>query len=74
VTGLGKLLVIFGGIVMAVGIVVILAGKANLPLGRLPGDITYRGKNTVFYFPIVTCIVISVILSLIMWIANRFTR
>jgi hypothetical protein len=74
VTGLGKLLVIFGGIVMAVGIVVILAGKANLPLGRLPGDITYRGKNTVFYFPIVTCIVISIILSLIMWIANRFTR
>jgi hypothetical protein len=74
VTGLGKLLIVFGGIVMIIGVIVILAGKTNLPLGRLPGDITYRGKNTVFYFPIVTCIVISVLLSLIMWLVNRFSR
>lgn len=73
-TGLGKLLIVFGGIVMIIGVIVILAGKTNLPLGRLPGDITYRGKNTVFYFPIVTCIVISVLLSLIMWLVNRFSR
>jgi DUF2905 family protein len=74
VTGLGKLLIGFGAIVMAVGVIVVLAERANLPLGRLPGDIAYRGKNTAFYFPIVTCIVISVILSLIMWIVNRFSR
>jgi hypothetical protein len=74
VTGLGKLLIIFGGIMIVAGVVVVLAGKANLPLGRLPGDISYRGKNTTFYFPIVTCILLSVILSVIMWIVNRFSR
>jgi hypothetical protein len=74
VTGLGKLLIVVGAITIVTGLIVILAGKTNLPLGRLPGDISYRGKNTSFYFPIVTCIVISVILSVIMWIVNRFSR
>ena len=73
-TGLGKALIAFGGVIIAVGVIVVLAGKANIPLGRLPGDISYRGKNTAFYFPIVTCIVISVVLSLIMWLVNRFSR
>ena len=68
---LGKLLILFGGVLVVVGIVVVLAGRANLPLGRLPGDIVYRGKNTSFYFPIVTCIVLSVLLSLVMWIIGR---
>lgn len=72
--GLGRLLVVAGAILLIAGVVVILAGKANIPLGRLPGDISYRGKNTTFYFPIMTCIVISIILSLIMWIVNRFSR
>jgi hypothetical protein len=74
VTGLGKLLIVFGGIMIVVGLIVILAGKANLPLGRIPGDITYRGKNTTIYFPLVTCIVLSIVLSLIMWLINRFSR
>jgi hypothetical protein len=74
VTGLGKALIAFGGLMIAVGVIVVLAGKVNIPLGRLPGDISYRGKNTAFYFPIVTCIVISVVLSLIMWLVNRFSR
>jgi hypothetical protein len=74
VTGLGKVLIVFGGILMVAGLIVILAGKANLPLGRLPGDITYRGKNSTFYFPLVTCIVLSVVLSLILWIVGRFSR
>ena len=68
---LGKLLIFFGGALVLVGIVIVLAGRANLPLGRLPGDIVYRGKNTSFYFPIVTCIVISVLLSLVMWIVGK---
>ncbi len=63
-TDLGKLLLVLGGVIVLVGAALMLAGRFNLPLGRLPGDITYRGKNTVFYFPIVTCIVISVVLSL----------
>jgi hypothetical protein len=73
-TGLGKLLV-FGGVVMiGLGLIVMLAGRSNLPIGRLPGDIVYRGKNTSFYFPIVTCVVLSIVLSLIMWIVGRFSR
>ena len=65
--GLGVLLVL-------AGLVVLLAGRAHVPLGRLPGDIVYRGKNTSFYFPIVTCIVLSILLSLVMWVVGRFGR
>lgn len=70
-TSLGKLLILFGGVMVLLGIIVMLAGRTNLPLGRLPGDIVYRGKHTSFYFPIVTCIVLSVVLSFIMWIIGR---
>ena len=70
-TDLGKILVLLGGIIVVVGAVLLLAGKLNLPLGRLPGDITVRGKNSVFYFPIVTCLLISVVLSLIFWLFGR---
>ena len=66
-TDLGKLLLVVGGVIFLVGAVLLLAGKLNLPLGRLPGDIVYRGKNTVFYFPIVTCI----LLSLLFWLFRR---
>jgi len=68
---LGRMLVIVGAIILVVGLIFILAGKANLPIGRLPGDIIYRGKNTTFYFPLVTCIVLSIIFSLIMYLVNR---
>ena len=49
-----------------------LAGRAGLPLGRLPGDFVYRGKHTTVYFPLVTCIVISVVLTLIFYVISRF--
>src|ERR1700682_525746 len=70
-TDLGKLLLALGAVIALVGVVLILAGKFNLPIGRLPGDIVYRGKNTVFYFPLVTCLVISILLSLVLWLINR---
>jgi hypothetical protein len=73
-TDLGKLLLLLGGVIVVIGAVLLLAGKLNLPLGRLPGDIHYRGKNTTFYFPIVTCILVSVILSLIFWLFGRGHR
>ena len=73
-TDLGKLLLVVGGVIFLLGAVLLLAGKLNLPLGRLPGDIVYRGKNSVFYFPIVTCIVISVVLSLVLWLFGRGHR
>lgn len=71
---LGKALLLLGGIIVVVGAALLLAGKLNLPLGRLPGDIVYRGKNSVFYFPIVTCILVSVVLSLILWLFGRGHR
>jgi len=71
---LGKALLVLGGVIFLAGCVLLLAGKLHLPLGRLPGDIVYRGKNSVFYFPIVTCILISVVLSLIMWLFGRGSR
>lgn len=49
-------------------------GKLPFRLGRLPGDISYKSEHTSFYFPIVTCIVISVALSLIAWLINYFRR
>jgi hypothetical protein len=63
-----------GGFVVLVGLVVVLLGKTGLPLGRLPGDIVYRGKNTVFYFPLATSILLSVALSLVLYAVSRFRR
>ena len=73
-TDLGKVLVVVGGLLVAVGVVVMLLGKSHLPLGRLPGDIVYRGKNTVFYFPLATSIVLSVVLTLVLALISRFRR
>jgi hypothetical protein len=71
---LGRTLVLVGGLLLVVGLVLILAGKINLPIGRLPGDIVVRGKNSTFYFPLMTSIVLSVILSLVLWVVNRMRR
>jgi Protein of unknown function (DUF2905) len=68
---LGKLLLVLGGVIILIGAALLLAGRFNLPLGRLPGDITYRGKNTVVYFPLATSIIVSIVLSLILWLVNR---
>ena len=68
---IGRTLVFVGGLVLVIGLVLILAGKTNLPIGRLPGDLVYRGKNTTFYFPIMTSILLSVILSLVLYFVNR---
>ena len=60
---LGKILVLFGAILVVAGIAMMLLGRMNLPLGRLPGDFLYRGKNTTVYFPLATSVVVSVVLS-----------
>jgi DUF2905 family protein len=69
--GLGRMLILVGGSILIVGVVLTLAGKAHLPLGRLPGDISYRGKNVTFYFPLATSILLSIVLSLIFWFLGR---
>lgn len=68
---LGKLLVGLGGILVVAGIVVILLGKMNVPLGRLPGDFLIRGKNATFYFPLATSIVVSLLLSAILYLIRK---
>jgi fumarate reductase subunit D len=68
---LGRLLIVAGLALAALGVVVLLINKLDLPIGRLPGDIVYRGRNTTFYFPWVSCLIISVILTLILWVVNR---
>ena len=68
---LGKLLLLVGGIIVVLGAALLLAGRLHVPVGRLPGDIVYRGKRTVFYFPLATSILLSIILSLIFWLIGR---
>jgi hypothetical protein len=74
VTDLGKTLVFVGILIAATGLVLLLLGKTNLPLGRLPGDIVYRGKNTTFYFPLATSILVSVVLSAVLYLLGRMRR
>jgi hypothetical protein len=68
---LGKLLLFFGVILVVAGLALIVFGRMNIPLGRLPGDIVYRGKNTTFYFPLATSILLSVVLSLVLYFIGR---
>ena len=68
---LGRTLITLGLILVAAGVLLTFAGRLPFKLGRLPGDIVYRGKNTTFYFPLVTSILLSVILSLVLYFVNR---
>jgi Protein of unknown function (DUF2905) len=70
----GKLLLIVGVVFAAAGILLILFGRANLPLGRLPGDFIYRRKNTTFYFPLATSILVSIVLSVVLYLLGRWKR
>ena len=70
-TEIGKMLLGLGLVILAVGLVLMLLGRTNLPIGRLPGDILYRGKHTTFYFPLATSIVVSVVLSLVLYLVGR---
>jgi hypothetical protein len=70
----GKMLIVLGCMMVVVGLGVIVLGRLNLPLGRLPGDIVYRGKRTTFYLPLATSIVVSVVLSIVMYLVGRWRR
>ena len=71
---LGKILIVFGAVLLLVGIVVVFLARTNLPIGRLPGDFLYRGKNTTFYFPLATCVLLSVILSVLFYVIGRLRK
>jgi hypothetical protein len=65
--GIGRTLIFLGIALVVIGVLLTLGVR----IGRLPGDIEIRGKNSVFYFPVVTCIIVSLVLSLVMWLGRR---
>jgi hypothetical protein len=65
--GLAILLAIVGGLLL-------IAGRAGMPLGRLPGDFAFRGKNVRVYFPLATSILVSVILTILLYLFSKFRR
>jgi hypothetical protein len=72
---LGKFLVIAGVLLVAVGLFMMTGSRFSFfGLGRLPGDIAYKGKNVQFYFPIVTCLVLSAVLTLVVWVISLLTK
>jgi hypothetical protein len=71
---LGRILIGIGLLLVVCGVLVLLLGKTGLPLGRLPGDLTSRGKHTTVYFPLGTSILISAVLSLIFWVLSRWRK
>ncbi len=71
---MGRILVMLGVALVVIGGIVMLLGRTGLPLGRLPGDILYRGKNTTFYFPLATSILFCVVLSIVLLVIGRMRR
>jgi hypothetical protein len=68
---LGRMLILMGLVLVAAGFLITVGGRLPLRLGRLPGDLSFHGKNSSFYFPITTCILLSLLLSLVMWIMRK---
>jgi len=68
---MGRAFIAIGIVLVVVGLVLTFGEKLPVRLGRLPGDIVVRGKNTTFYFPLVTSLLLSVLLSFVMWLFSR---
>lgn len=60
-----------GALLFAIGLLLWIGERSPLRIGRLPGDVVMRGKSGVFYFPLVTCLLLSLLGSLLLWILNR---
>lgn len=71
---LGRMLLLLGAILIALGAFFYFGGRLPFRLGQLPGDIVHRGEHTTFYFPIVTCLLVSIALTLLFWLFNQFRR
>jgi hypothetical protein len=74
VSELGKLLLGVGGLLVLIGVVLLLAARFGIPLGRLPGDFAYRGKTVSVFFPLGTSILISIVLSILFYVFSRWHR
>ncbi len=68
---LGRTLIAIGVILIIAGFLITLGARLPFRIGRLPGDIVIRGRNSVFYFPLMTCLILSLVLSLVMWLVSR---
>lgn len=68
---MGRLLIIFGLLLVAAGVLLILGERLPFRVGRLPGDIIIRGKNSVFYFPLTTCLLASLLLTFLLWLVRH---
>ncbi len=68
---IGRLLLAVGALFIMAGLLLMAVGKIGLPIGRLPGDFVFRGKHTTFYFPLATCVLLSVVGSLILWLLGK---
>lgn len=73
-SAVGKGLVIFGAVIVVVGLLLWGGSRLGIPFGRLPGDIHIRGENSSFHFPVVTCILASVVLTLLLNLLLRLFR
>lgn len=71
---LGRILISLGVLLLVAGLAVLIFARLNIPIGRLPGDFTWRGRGWSVSFPLMTSILLSAVLSLILWIINRFGR
>ena len=71
---LGRVLVVIGLVLAGVGALLFLGARLPFRLGRLPGDIAYQCKHGTIYFPIITCLLLSLILTVLFWIVNLFRR
>jgi len=71
---LGRVLLILGAVIAVVGALLYFGARLPFRLGRLPGDIIHRGEHTTFYFPIVSCLVISIVLSFLLWLFSHLRR
>ena len=71
---LGRTLLFLGGLLVLIGALLYLGGKLPFRLGRLPGDIVHRGEHATFYFPIVTCLLLSAVFSLLLWLFGHLRK
>lgn len=71
---LGRILIFLGLFLVVAGLIMLGLNRLNIPLGRLPGDFNWRGRGWSVSFPVVTCLLLSVLLSLLLWVINHLRR
>ncbi len=73
-SALGKPLIVAGLLIAVIGVLLSAGDRLPFKIGRLPGDIVWKGRNTTLYFPLTTIILLNAALALVMWLANRIRR